>query len=321
MRKFIILAIGILWMNFAFGTGQIPDYLILGNDTIAIFSNPLEQYFEKTGKRELIDFSGCGSTACWRGYIAIWVIKNDSLFLNRITSCWQDCPNSKDANLKVMFGEEIPFANWVNGNLIAPKGKRLRYIHMGYASIFEKEQIFKIKNGKVKVVKVKANKKEARQIHKENRTIELTEYVLDTIFQTLKTKLDWNKLESSTYFCDDEYFLTFGKRGKIRKVKFAPIGDGEILADWWYNVTELRCRKNIKKALKSFNLDYMDLDIKAKINIDIFYDDENEELELWRPYWLEERIRERENNLQQGASDYRPPLGDVFCLWCYGGEW
>lgn len=299
MKKAIISIIGILWINLAFGTGQIPDYLILEKDTIAIFSNPLEQYFEQIGKRELIDFSGCGSTACWRGYKAIWQIRNDSLFLNKITSCHKNCRDSNDANLKAMFGNNIPFAEWVNGNLVAPKGKRLKYIHIGYASIFEKEQIFKIKNGKVKKIKIKVNKKEARQIYKEHQTKEITKLALDTIFQTIKTKLDWKGIENSNYLCDDEYFLTFNKRGKIKKVKFAPVGDGKKLEDWWYNVAEWKCRRNIKKALKNLDLGYLNPDVKVKINIEIFYDDEKKELELWKPFWLENWERENKKEKEK----------------------
>lgn len=68
MRHILTIIFGLLIANSAFATGQVPDYLIYKGDTIAIFSNPLEQYFERTGKRELLDFVGCGSTACWRGY-------------------------------------------------------------------------------------------------------------------------------------------------------------------------------------------------------------------------------------------------------------
>jgi hypothetical protein len=64
MRDILTIIFVFLVINSAFATGQVPDYLIYKGDTIAIFSNPLEQYFDKTGKRELIDFVGCGSTAC-----------------------------------------------------------------------------------------------------------------------------------------------------------------------------------------------------------------------------------------------------------------
>ena len=77
--KQILTIITLLFFEFCFGTAQIPDYLIYQGDTLAIFSNPLEKYFEQIGKRELIDFVGCGSTACWRGYKAIWELKDDKL--------------------------------------------------------------------------------------------------------------------------------------------------------------------------------------------------------------------------------------------------
>lgn len=283
-KRALFLIIGNLWLNLAFGTAQIPDYLIHGKDTIAIFSNPLEQYFDKTRTRNLVNFNGgCASTACWRGYKAFWKIKNDSLFLNKITSCHDNCGEPTDANLKRTFGEDTPFASWVNGNLVAPKGKQLRYVHLGYASIYEKEQIFKIRNGKLKKVKIKTNKKEAHHTNKENQNKEFTQLALDTIFQTIKTKLDWKGIEKSNnlYFCDDEYIVSFNKKGIVKSVKFAPVGD-ELIKGWWYNILEWKCRKKIQSALSDLELSY--ININVEIQIEIFYNDETEELELWKSF-------------------------------------
>lgn len=138
-----------------FATGQIPDLLVVGKDTLMMFANPLEQYFEKSKNRELPEFEGCPSTACWRGYQAIWQFENNQIYLLEIRSCHNDCGlEVRSANLKKMFADNYTnnrvFAYWITGNLVMPFGKLLCYVHMGYASTYEKEKLFVVKNGMVK---------------------------------------------------------------------------------------------------------------------------------------------------------------------------
>lgn len=55
------------------------------------------------------------------------------------------------ADLRKLFGENYEngqvFAFWFTGELIAPKGKLVQYIHMGYMSRYEKELRLTIENG------------------------------------------------------------------------------------------------------------------------------------------------------------------------------
>jgi len=64
---------------------QVPDILIYKGDTLSLFSNPLEPYLKSKGFED--NDRGCNSSACWRGYVATWVLRNDSLFLMSIKSC------------------------------------------------------------------------------------------------------------------------------------------------------------------------------------------------------------------------------------------
>lgn len=183
MRHILTIIFGLFITNAVFATSQIPDYLIYKGDTVALFSNPLEQYFKQTGKRELINFVGCGSTACWRGYKAIWELKNDSLFLRQITSCHKHCGYEiKNADLNKMFGTDNVFANWFTGKLTIPQGKQLQYIHFGYASIYESELHVSFKNGLKRTEKMFSNKKKADKIECKNRQIQITKLVQDTLF-------------------------------------------------------------------------------------------------------------------------------------------
>ena len=49
----------------AFGTAQIPDFLIYEGDTLSIYANPLESYFENHSRPDsLFSEIGYNSTAC-----------------------------------------------------------------------------------------------------------------------------------------------------------------------------------------------------------------------------------------------------------------
>ena len=77
------------------------------------------------------------STACWRGYIGTWEIKNDKFYLNNVVGRYKKV--SKDPL----------FAQWFSDVIIMPKGKVFCYVHMGFESVYEKEVHIKIDNGKI----------------------------------------------------------------------------------------------------------------------------------------------------------------------------
>ena len=84
-RSFFIIKIFFLSVGFAYSTEQIPDILIVNNDTICLKSFPLQQLnFEKAPfiyghiKGDYITYP---HTACWRGYQAIWQVIDNKLFL------------------------------------------------------------------------------------------------------------------------------------------------------------------------------------------------------------------------------------------------
>ncbi len=74
-------------------------------------------------------------SCCWRGYIGTWEIKQGRLFLVGL---------SGDYNLAE--GEPI-FADWYSGELIIPEGEILDYIHLGFATVYEREQRIVIERG------------------------------------------------------------------------------------------------------------------------------------------------------------------------------
>ncbi len=148
--KIAITSILLIQCHYIFATAQMPDYLIVDNDTIAIYANPLEYFFNEQNPRPESFFGDedCNSTACWRRYIAIWKLKQQKLYLREMWSC---CDNPVKLDLKKLFGEKYKnnqvFADWFSEPILSPQGERLYYHHMGYGSVYEKEVVYHFENG------------------------------------------------------------------------------------------------------------------------------------------------------------------------------
>jgi hypothetical protein len=132
-------------------THQTPDLLIIESDTVKIFSNPLEAIFNDDYQRpDDIFGDDCGSTSCWRGYIGLWQLSRDSLFLNDILSCCsEESLDEKELSelTQGRFQNGRAFADWVSHKILIPIGERLYYEHMGYNSVYEKEVHLDFENG------------------------------------------------------------------------------------------------------------------------------------------------------------------------------
>jgi hypothetical protein len=154
-----------------FGTAQEPDLIIYKGDTLFLHACPLGFY----PNRELINTQnlfesklGSCSTGCWRGYIAVWEIDDNKLYLTKIKNhCYLSYMSSVDsyknagigidsigsefADLKMLFPERYENgkvrADWMSGKLISPQGNLLYYIHSEFESVYERELAFNIENG------------------------------------------------------------------------------------------------------------------------------------------------------------------------------
>ena len=85
MRKAtLILSLFIISIIKVSATEQIPDLLIIENDTFYLKTFPLEQLrLKKKIKVAPFDYGDYGfvSTACYRGYVATWKVIDDKLML------------------------------------------------------------------------------------------------------------------------------------------------------------------------------------------------------------------------------------------------
>ena len=83
----LILSIIIIPIIKVSGTEQIPDLLIIENDTFYLKTFPLEQLrLKEKIKIDPFDYGDYGfvSTACYRGYVATWKVINDKLMLTEV---------------------------------------------------------------------------------------------------------------------------------------------------------------------------------------------------------------------------------------------
>lgn len=286
MRYILAILFGILLGNSINATEQISDRLIYKGDTIDILSNPLEQYFELTGKRELIGFIGYGSTACLRGYVAIWELKNDSLFLRQITSCHKPCNvEIKNADLYKMLGTDDVFAYWFTGIIRIPHGKEVRHIQTDYDTVYERELHLSFKNG----IPIKERIVSMKKIFLEERQRQIAKTIQDTLFYQVQKSIDWDTTKVPWYdLCGGSYILIYNRKGNLKKVwvNWDSRTFYEKLDEWWWNMTDDRkCRRTIMKALKPISISYLDLPKhKIKVHFIIYYDRKTGKIELLNDY-------------------------------------
>jgi hypothetical protein len=124
-------------------TAQIPEQLILDGARVGMTSCPPlptghPRLVEVARERPRTDAGSlASSTACWRKYIGTWEVRHERLYLTALVGSHELTP-----------GDPLPAA-WVTGVLRIPRGEPLRYVHMGFESVFERELQLRIEHGVV----------------------------------------------------------------------------------------------------------------------------------------------------------------------------
>jgi hypothetical protein len=150
----------IIWrlaaLTFVFATAQAPDILLLNGKQFSIFTNPLERFLEqnpdKRWKPSLV------SMANWRGYEATWQVKEDRLMLMEVEvlDAFIREPDHDESVSRLKFrsvmsavfpGQKEVFADWFTGHVILLDGECIHYVHMGYASTYEKYIVLRVEKG------------------------------------------------------------------------------------------------------------------------------------------------------------------------------
>lgn len=160
-KNFIILLL--ICINFIlYATEQESDYIKIDDIEHKLFTNPVYELlqFKDFHNKYITVINGIKdfsiSSACWRGYIAYFEIKNDLLYLNDIivhTVSLENIgrPEDRDISIysKLFDSQKSFFCNFYSGILIIPTGECIKEIYSGYDSMYENYLIIKIRNGQV----------------------------------------------------------------------------------------------------------------------------------------------------------------------------
>jgi hypothetical protein len=123
-------------------TAQIREIIYYKGEKTVMATEPLSSYLQS---RKDICFNA-RSSACWRGYLGIWKIKDKRLFLVKLKGYIDE--DYKEVELEYIFpGKKEVFADWFSGKIRISQGELLQYVHMGYSSVFEKDLFLKFKDG------------------------------------------------------------------------------------------------------------------------------------------------------------------------------
>lgn len=134
-------------------TAQASESLLLDGQKVRLCETPLNAYFALTGVTPQFQVE---TTACWRGYIGSWEIKDSRLYLIDIGGSYEDGSPITLESLFPGFPHRV-FAHWYSGTLRVPQGELLKYRHMGWASTFERDLLIDVEDGVVKGMQVQQN--------------------------------------------------------------------------------------------------------------------------------------------------------------------
>ena len=134
-------------------TAQFSEILHYKGEKLSMRVTPLSDYFVLMGLRP--DFQ-IRSTACWRCYVGEWEITLDRLYLVGISANYDDGTEVTLASLFPGYESRV-FANWYSGVLSIPQGDLVEYVHMGYASVYEKDLLIFVEKGMIVDTQLRVN--------------------------------------------------------------------------------------------------------------------------------------------------------------------
>lgn len=142
-------------------TGQVCEQLHYKGKTYRMNTEPLSGYIVPASEPGAFgsppEFSPRDS-GCWRGYQGGWAIEDGRLYMTGIDGYFAD---GRKATLEALFpGAPQPvFAKWFSGVLVVNYGKMLRYVHMGYESVYERTLFITVVQGIVTGTELRDNPK------------------------------------------------------------------------------------------------------------------------------------------------------------------
>ena len=86
---------------------------------------------------------------CWRGYVGIWVLIEDKLYLVELKGySYNDKKEYWDVDMGFLFPHQKKvFAEWFTGEIIIPQGEGYSYDFQSFEPTYERELILKFEKG------------------------------------------------------------------------------------------------------------------------------------------------------------------------------
>jgi hypothetical protein len=125
-------------------TAQAHEELVYNGEVVGMCTTPLDDYFELINSQPVF-LADC--TALWRGYIGEWLIENQRLYLTGIKNA--KLFNGEEGTVRTLFSDSDGkvFAYWFTGSIRIPRGEMIAYHHIGFASVYERDEYLEIKDG------------------------------------------------------------------------------------------------------------------------------------------------------------------------------
>lgn len=141
-------------------TAQVTDNLTFEGRGYQLASEPLAGWLYRRKNRQL--HFRAQHTACSRGYSASWEVASGRLYLTSFSAHLDDGTSatidSLFANYSRQYLDSVKaddpsnagpgrFAFWCTGTLRCPFGARLKYVHSGYGSTYERDLLLNFEDG------------------------------------------------------------------------------------------------------------------------------------------------------------------------------
>jgi hypothetical protein len=162
-------------------TAQVAEVLRYQGRDLMLHSEPLDGYLRSLKARPPMPHE---STACWRGYVGTWEIRDGHLYLLALESLMDREARRKregvrgpdpalqgvaaysvfgHANAGPLIRRIFPdaigpvLADWYTGPLVCPEGDHVQYFHGGYGGTWERERRLWVEHGRLVHERVREN--------------------------------------------------------------------------------------------------------------------------------------------------------------------
>ncbi len=129
-------------------TAQTPEALVYRGTTLSLCAEPLEHF---AGLSINAGDYVMPNTAMSRRYMGTWEIESDRMYLKSLRRWKREDDKVKECGIEDLFPgfPDGVYAHWYTGELRCPRGALLKYVHGGYASIYEEDLFLRVQRGVV----------------------------------------------------------------------------------------------------------------------------------------------------------------------------